>query len=97
MIQHVVTFQFTGTPRERLDIAKRFKDALIALPEQIECLKSIEVGINENPAEQWDLTLIARADTLDDVKAYSAHPAHVAAVEIIKDHKANRACVDYTV
>lgn len=97
MIQHVVTFQFTGTPQERLDIAKRFKDALIALPKQIECLKSIEVGINENPAEQWDLTLIARADTLDDVKAYSAHPAHVAAVEIIKDHKANRACIDYTV
>lgn len=36
-------------------------------------------------------------DTLDDVKAYAIHPAHVAAAGILKDAKENRACVDYTI
>lgn len=97
MTRHVVTFQFLGNKEERLAVARAFRDALVALPEQIECLKAIEVGINENPKEEWDLTLIADADSPEDIAAYSAHPAHLAAVEIIKGHKANRACVDYTI
>ena len=31
----------------------------MALPEQISVLESMEVGINENPAEEWDLVLTA--------------------------------------
>ncbi len=96
MVKHIVTFKFKGTPEERLDVAKKFADALNALPDQIEELKSIEVGINENPAESWDLVLTATADSLADVAAYSAHPAHVAAVAIMAPYKEERACVDYT-
>ncbi len=96
MVKHIVTFKFKGTPEERLDVAKKFADALNALPDQIEELKSIEVGINENPAESWDLVLTATADSLADVAAYSAHPAHVAAVAIMAPYKEARACVDYT-
>lgn len=97
MVKHIVTFQFKGTPAERRAVAEAFRDALVALPDQIEQLKSIEVGINENPAEAWDLVLTAQAETLEDVAIYSAHPAHQAAVALIADHKAARACVDYTV
>lgn len=97
MVKHIVTFQFEGSPAERLAVAQSFRDALNALPSQIPQLKSIEVGINENPAESWDLVLIAQAETLEDVAAYSAHPAHVAAVQIIAPHKKARACVDYTI
>lgn len=96
MVKHVVTFKFKGTPEERLEIARKFAAALNALPAQIEELKSIEVGINENPAETWDLVLTATADSLTDVAAYSAHPAHLAAVSIIAPYKEERACVDYT-
>lgn len=97
MIKHVVTFQFAGTPSERKTVANTFRDALMALPAKIAELKSIEVGINENPAENWDLVLIAEAETHADVAAYSAHPAHIAAVQLIANHKAARACVDYTI
>ena len=34
-------------------------------------------------------------DTLEDVKAYSAHPDHQAAAGLLKEYKQNRACVDY--
>lgn len=97
MVKHVVTFKFKGSSEERADIARRFAEALIALPEQIEELRSIEVGININPKETWDLVLTATADSLEDVAAYSAHPAHVAAVQIMAPFKEDRACVDYMI
>lgn len=96
MTKHIVTFQLTGTQPERLEIARKFKAALEALPEQIEVLESIEVGINENPTEQWDVVLTAIVPTMADVEVYAKHPAHVAAAALLAGHKANRACVDYT-
>ena len=96
MVKHIVTFQLTGTADERRQVAQRFKAALEALPQQIDVLKSIEVGINENPDEQWDVVLTAIVATLADVETYAKHPAHVAAAALLASHKANRACVDYT-
>lgn len=95
MVKHIVTFKLSGTPEERLDTARRFAEALEALPAQIPALKSMETGVNCNPAEEWDIVLTATADSLADVAEYSRHPAHVAAVSIIADRKVARACVDY--
>ncbi|MDE7386190.1 MAG: Dabb family protein [Muribaculaceae bacterium] len=95
MVKHIVTFKLTGTPHERLDVATRFKNALDRLPEQIEVLRSIEVGINANPAESWDVVLTAIVDKMEDVDVYAKHPAHVAAAGLLAGHKADRACVDY--
>ncbi|MDE6288450.1 MAG: Dabb family protein [Muribaculaceae bacterium] len=97
MIKHTVTFKLKGTPEERREAATRFAAALDALPAVIPQLLSIETGVNINPAESWDVTLTATAATLDDVAAYSAHPAHLAAVAIIAGCKEERACVDYEV
>lgn len=96
MVKHIVTFKLSGTAGERAAVGRRFAEALRALPGQIPCLKSMEVGINENPAEEWDLVLTAIVPTLADVDVYAKHPAHVAAASIIACHKAGRACVDYT-
>ena len=83
MIKHIVTFKLTGTPAERKEVANKFKDALMALPLTIDVLKSIEVGINENPSESWDIVLTAVVEKMEDVETYAGH-------------KADRACVDYT-
>ena len=95
MVKHIVSFQLNGTPEERLDAARRFKDALLALPQQISVLRSMEVGLNENPVEQWDVVLTAVVPTMADVSVYANHPAHLAAAAIIAPLKAARACVDY--
>lgn len=90
-------FKFKGTPEEKKNVATRFMEALVQLPAEIPQLKSIDVGINMNSAETWDLVLTATADSMEDVAIYSAHPAHQAAVEIIKPYKEDRACVDYQI
>lgn len=97
MVKHIVTFKLSGSAEERRRVAGLFRDALMALPGQIDVLKSIEVGINENPAEEWDVVLTATLPTLADVDVYARHPAHVAAASLLAGHKEARACVDYTV
>ena len=95
MTKHIVMFKLQGSDEERRDIALRFKAALDALPGQIDVLQSIEVALNENPAEDWDIVLTAIVPTLADVATYAKHPPHLAAAAIIKDAKQSRACVDY--
>lgn len=97
MVKHIVSFKLTGTPEVRKEVALKFKAALEALPEQIEVLRSMEVGINENPNETWDVVLTAVVDTMADVEVYAKHPAHVAAASLLAGHKDSRACVDYEV
>ena len=97
MIKHVVSFKLSGSPEERLEKAESFKKALMDLPGKIECLKGMEVGINCNPDEKWDVVLIATVDNMKDLAVYASHPHHLAAAAIIKDCKADRACVDYLI
>ena len=94
MVKHIVTFKLTGTADERRQVAEQFKEALLKLPQTIDVLESIEVGINENPAESWDVVLTAIVPTMADVEVYAKHPAHVAAAGLLAGHKAMRACVD---
>lgn len=95
MVNHIVAFKLHGSAELRRKIAEEFKAALLSLPEKIECLKSMEVGINENPAEDWDVVLKAVVPTMKDVAVYAKHPAHVAAASILGPYKEARACVDY--
>lgn len=95
MVKHIVTFKLSGTAEERREVARRFADALLALPAQIDVLESMEVGLNGNPAEDWDVVLTAVVPTMADVETYAKHPAHVAAAGLLAGHKDSRACVDY--
>ena len=97
MVKHIVMFKLTGTADERRAVAQAFMDALVKLPAVIEPLQSIEVGINVNPAETWDVVLTATLPTMADVDVYAKHPAHVAAAGLLAGHKEARACVDYEI
>ncbi|NDV83501.1 Dabb family protein [Bacteroides sp. 51] len=97
MVKHIVIFKLRDeiTQEEKLDIMNRFKVAIESLPAKIPFIRKIEVGLNINPAETWNIALYSEFDSLEDVKAYATHPEHVAAGKIIADAKENRACVDY--
>lgn len=95
MVKHIVMFKLSGSDVLRRKIAEDFKAALLGLPAQIECLESMEVGINENQSEDWDVVLTATVPTMQDVAVYAKHPAHVAAAAILGPYKEMRACVDY--
>ena len=97
MVKHIVLFKLREelTQAEREAVMRRFKEAIEALPARIPFIRHIFVGLNANPDEQWDICLDSEFATLEDVKAYSAHPDHQAAAGLLKGYKQDRACVDY--
>ncbi len=97
MVKHIVLFKLKDeAPEEKkLAVMHAFKDAIEALPEKIDVIRHIEVGLNMNPAETWSIALYSEFDTLDDVKAYAVHPDHVAAGKLLAEVRESRACVDY--
>lgn len=97
MVKHIVLFKLKETlsQEEKLEVMNNFKAAIEALPAKIDFIRKIFVGLNVNPAEKWDICLDSEFDTLADVNAYAAHPDHVVAAGLLKDVKADRACVDY--
>ena len=62
---------------------------------KISVIRKVEVGLNMNPGETWNIALYSEFDTLEDVKYYATHPEHVAAGKILAETKESRACVDY--
>lgn len=97
MVKHIVLFKLKETlsQEEKLEVMNNFKAAIEALPAKIDFIRKIFVGLNVNPAEKWDICLDSEFDTLADVNAYATHPDHVVAAGLLKDVKADRACVDY--
>ncbi|HIT81673.1 MAG TPA: Dabb family protein [Candidatus Caccoplasma merdavium] len=97
MIKHIVLFKLKNDiePSQKEVLKQDFKRALEALSGKIDCLRSIEVGLNDNPEESFDIALTTTFDTFDDLRHYANHPAHLAAAAIIKEAKEARACVDY--
>lgn len=94
MVKHVVLFQLKNAA-EKQEVMNRFKEAIEALPAVIPWIRHVEVCFNTNSEELYDLALVSEFDSLEDVKRYAVHPAHVAAGQIIAAYKENRACVDY--
>lgn len=99
MVKHIVLFKLKeDLPlEEKKSIMNQFKDAIEALPTQIYFIREIEVGLNMNNSETWDIALYSVFDSLEDVKAYAIHPAHVAAAKILSTAKKDRSCVDYKI
>lgn len=97
MVKHTVLFKLKDeAPAEaRLAAMNAFKAAIEALPAKIPFIRSIEVGLNINPAETWSIALYSEFDSLDDVRRYAVHPDHVAAGKLLAEVRESRACVDY--
>ncbi|VFB15190.1 Stress responsive alpha-beta barrel domain-containing protein [Bacteroides heparinolyticus] len=97
MVKHIVLFKLKDevSADEKLAAMNNFKAAIEALPAKIPVIRKIEVGLNMNPGETWNIALYSEFDTLDDVKSYAVHPDHVAAGRLLATVKESRACVDY--
>lgn len=99
MVKHIVLFKLKDmeSADAKLKVMTDFKTAIEALPAKISIIRKIEVGLNMNPAEGFDIALYSEFDSLQDVETYAKHPDHVAAAGIIAEAKIGRSCVDYEV
>jgi hypothetical protein len=98
MVKHTVLFKLKAFSSEEEKSRKinQIKLALLNLKTIIGELQSIEVGINENPKEQYDIALTTTHHSMEDLEAYAVHPSHLAVSKIIREVLDSRACVDYS-
>lgn len=82
MIERIVLFKLKDeycNDAARDEIAARTRIDIGALKD----VRSVSVGVpaDEATKKSWDLSLIVRFDTLEDVEAYKVDPAHRAYVD----------------
>lgn len=100
MIRHIVMWKFKETAEgaSREENLRRVKAMLEALPETITFIRRMEVHLNENPdPKNYDAVLISEFDSLEDLAAYTCHPAHQEISAFVAKCREGRASADYTI
>ncbi|GAA0772798.1 Dabb family protein [Clostridium subterminale] len=95
MFTHVVLFKLKENTRENVDFVA---NTLKAMEGKIPKLRGVEVGIDELHTERaFDVCLITRFDSVDDMNEYQIHPYHVNKVlDKIKPYIEVSKVADYT-
>jgi len=94
MIRHVVLFKFkTDVPQAECE---RYLEQVRALPDKIDFIRAFSVGTDQlHLPHSYDVAVVADFDSLDDVRAYAKHPAHVPVIEFGSTLTEHRAAVDF--
>lgn len=94
MITHLVFFKLTD-PSPENTAATRAK--LLSMEGQIPLLRHIEAGVDVIRSERsYDVALITRFDSLDDLQTYQIHPYHAGEViPFMKSVCSSIVAVDY--
>lgn len=98
MVKHIVMWKFKEnaeglTKQQNL---LKVKNALEALPEKIDFIRSIEVRFNiNNNGKNYDAVLMSEFDSLEDVKRYRDHPEHKKISSYVALVREERSCVDF--
>lgn len=97
MVKHIVLFRFRDnlSADVRTQAADSFRKGIMELKKSIPTIQNIEVGINMNHNEQWDICLNGEFKTLQDVIEYGKNPLHINVANILKPLISERSCVDY--
>ncbi|MEG1585526.1 MAG: Dabb family protein [Bacteroidales bacterium] len=97
MIKHVLLFKLREmeSSKEKMCIMLEIKQKLEGLKEVVPAILSIEVGINENPKENYDIALISTHADWDGLAAYREDPHHVEVAQFIAKYREARSCVDF--
>ena len=94
MITHIVFFKLTNPADETAAIVR---DKLLSMEGKIPQLRHLEAGIDMIRSERsYDVALVTRFDTLDDLQAYQVHPYHAGeVVPLMKSVCSSVVAVDY--
>jgi len=95
MLEHYVFLKYReGTSAAHV---ASFCERMLALRDAIDGVRRLEIGRDElRDARSWDLVLIMAFDSVDALRAYQAHPAHVAVMRFNDPFVTDVASVDFT-
>jgi Stress responsive A/B Barrel Domain len=94
MITHIVFFKLTDPTSENIAAVH---GKLLSMQGKISELRHLEAGIDVVRSERsFDVALVTKFDSMDDLKAYQIHPYHAGEViPLMKSLCSSIAAVDY--
>ncbi len=91
MITHIVLFKLKDPHN-----ATKARDVLLGMKGKIPQLRHLEVGIDILHSDRsYDMALVTKFDSLDEMKVYQGHPAHVEVSNYIVSVRESSISVDY--
>ena len=93
MISHVVIFKFSDPYSQEVEnVYKKLQSLSGKVPQ----LRQLEVGRNIVQSKRaYDLALVAKFDSLQDLEAYEIHPYHKEVARYVRSIAFNIISVDY--
>lgn len=93
MVKHIVFFKLKDRSPEHIT---QVRDKLMTLDGRVPQLRYLEVGIDFIRSERsYDLALVAKFDSREDLQAYQVHPFHVKIANYMASEKESAVAVDY--
>lgn len=78
MVTHIVMFKLADPTAENLSATR---DKLLSMQGKISQLRHLEAGVDVIRSERsYDIALLTRFDSLEDLQAYQVHPYHAGEV-----------------
>ena len=97
MVHHIVMWNFleTMSQEEKQAAGAKMKELLEPIGALVDGAIDIKVVVNELDSSNRDIALISRFDTVEALKAYQVHPAHVKAGKFVRIVTCDRSCMDF--
>ena len=74
MVTHIVFFKLKDQSPDNI---RQAKEKLLSMNGKVDLLRHLEVGVDVVRSERsYDLALVTRFDSLQDLQAYQVHPYH---------------------
>ena len=78
MVTHIVFFKLADPSAANIAATR---DKLLSMSGRIDLLRHLEVGVDVVRSERsYDIALVTKFDSLDDLQAYQVHPYHAGEV-----------------
>ncbi len=93
MITHIVLFKLKDESAESVEKARNI---LMDMKGKIPELKGMEVGTDITHSDRsYNLALITKFESINDLEAYQVHPVHVKVAEYMISVRASTVTVDF--
>jgi hypothetical protein len=95
MLQHYVFLKYReGTSTAHV---QAFCERMLALGASIPAIGHLEIGLDElHDARSWDLVLIMRFESVEALRSYQSHAAHLSVMAFNEPFVASVASVDFS-
>jgi len=93
LLTHIVLFKLIDRSPENVEKAR---GVLMSMEGKIPLLRHLEVGVDVLHSERsYDLALVTKFDSLDNMQSYQVHPVHVEISNYMKSVRESSITLDY--